>query len=267
MGRQQILAATRANSEHSDANYDYKAAIPRTHVTFDGASNMSTIPDKPVTILDHIDNIAVPGDVFREPANEFWALICLRDGMEFLYHQAQTCDQAVRQQVNPEGNLRFSGGGNLPSFSQIPKTLLTCAFHWYAISACQYVKTVGAIAHKLDASRPLPKEYAQTIIPEVVAFRNKVAAHFAWTTKNKHDNDAERLASILPPLVFTDDSFFVGAMRVTRRRAGTVTHSDAIQPWSLCKVHESLRDRYWPQPADSTEPSNPGKATTEPQPE
>ncbi|MFQ5570051.1 MAG: hypothetical protein ACE5G0_10285 [Rhodothermales bacterium] len=161
---------------------------------------MTTETDTTVTILDHIDNITVPGNVFHEPVNEYWALICLRYGMEFLYHQAHRCDQAVKEQVNPDGNVRFFGAGNSPAFNQVPKTLLTCGFHWYAISACQYVKTVGAIARKLDPNRPLPHEYAKKIIPEVVAFRDKVAAHFAWTTENNRDNDAERLASVLPPL-------------------------------------------------------------------
>ena len=199
------------------------------------------------TILDHIDNITVPGNVFREPANEYWALICLRHGMEFLHHQALRCDQAIKEQVNPDGNVRFAGGGNVPAFNQVPKTLLTCTFHWYAISACQYVRTVGAIAYQLDSNRPLPPEYVKNVIPEVVVFRDKVAAHFAWSTQNNRDNDAERLASILPPLTFVDDSFYVGGFTVAVRRSGKTSNSQAIKQWSLCKVHEALRERYWPE--------------------
>jgi hypothetical protein len=48
--------------------------------------------DTAVTVLDYIDNITVPGNVFHEPANEYWALICFQHGMEFLYHQAHRCD-------------------------------------------------------------------------------------------------------------------------------------------------------------------------------
>lgn len=202
--------------------------------------------DTTFTILDHQENIRVPGNVFHEPANEYWALICLNHGMEFLYQQAQRCDQAVKQQVNPNGNLRFFGSGSFPAFNQIPSSLLTCAFHWYAISACQYVKTVGAIAYRQDPKRPLPHQYAENIIPDVVAFRDKVAAHFAWSTVNKRDNDAERLASILPPLTFCNDSFYVGEMTAAVRRRDKASTSEALKPWSLCKVHEALRERYWP---------------------
>ncbi len=73
-----------------------------------------------------------------------------------------------------------------------------------------------------------------------------LAAHFAWSTENRRDNDAERLASILPPLTFNSDSFYVGGMTVAVRRNGKASTSEAIKPWSLCKVHEGLRARYWP---------------------
>jgi hypothetical protein len=200
----------------------------------------------PPTVLDHIDNIIVPGEVFQEPKNEYWALICLWDGLEFLYHQAAHCDEMVKQQVNPQGKFRVVGLGNLPVFNQIPKTLLTCAFHWYAISACQYVRTVGAIAYRQDNTRPIPPRYVKKVIPDVLSFRDKVAAHFAWTTQHSQDNDAERLASILPPLTFINDSFHVGALTVALQGAGKASTSKAIQPWSICKVHQQLRQRYWP---------------------
>jgi hypothetical protein len=227
---------------------------------------MTTPTDADITTLDHIDNITVPGSPFRAPANEYWALICLHDGMDFLYRQALRCDHIVKQRVNPEGKVRYFGGGNDPSFDGVPKTLLTCAFHWYSISACQYVRTVGAIAYRLDRSRPLPPDYVKRVVPEVAVFRNKVAAHFAWATENDRDNDAERLASILLPLTFHDDSFYVGGWTVGLGPSGMATSSEAIQPWSLCKVHESLTKRYWPdqQAHDRPNAAAPGAAPDRP---
>jgi hypothetical protein len=217
---------------------------------------MTTQAAGPVTILDHIDQITVPGAVFDKPTNEFWALVCLRDGMEFLYRQAQRCDQAVRQRLNPAGNVRFYSAGNMPDFPELPMALLTCGFHWYAVSACQYVRTVGAIALRQDGGRPLPAAYVESVIPEVLVFRNKVAAHFGGMTKNDRDNDAERLASVLPPLTFENDSFHVGGLTVDMRRGGNMSTSEAIRPWSLCRVHEHLRRRYWPdEPAPPPNPT------------
>jgi hypothetical protein len=208
---------------------------------------MADSSDAPVTILDHIDNIVVPGNVFAEPANEYWALVWLHQGMEYLYHQVRRCDEAARQQVNPNGTWVFACSGSAPVFPNVPRTLVTCAFHWYAISACQYVGTVGAIAYRQDNTRPLPREYAKTIIPEVVAFRNKVAAHFAWCIADNRDNLAERLASILPSLEFAGDCFQIAGYTVHLRRGGKASNSTVIQPWSLSRVHERLRQRYWPE--------------------
>lgn len=65
------------------------------------------------TILDHIDNINVPGSVFKNPVNEYWALICLWKGMSFLYHQAKRCDDALRSRVNPNDTTKYMGMANL----------------------------------------------------------------------------------------------------------------------------------------------------------
>jgi hypothetical protein len=179
--------------------------------------------------------------------NEYSALLTLRAGLEFLYRQAIQCDQLVKQKVNPKGTMKYFGMGNLPELCQVPSPLLVCGFHWYAISACQYARLVGAIAYRQDKSRPLPPHYVRAVIPEVLAFRDKVAAHFAWSTEHSQDNDAERLASILPPLTFVDDSFYVGVMTVGLTSEGKQISSSAITPWSISKVHERLRARYWSQ--------------------
>ena len=196
------------------------------------------------TVIDYIDNITVPGLVFDKPANEYWALICLKEGMEFLYRQAKHCDDAVKARVNPKGNLKCYSFGNLPEFQGIPMGLLTCSFHWYAISACNYVRTVGAIACQQNSDNLKPRQYAEKIIPEVLAFRDKVAAHIGWASNNKKDNDAERLVSILPPLVFTNDSFWVGAFDCSLKKNGKVSTSKA-KAWSICNVHKELQKRYW----------------------
>ncbi len=198
------------------------------------------------TILDYIEDIIVPGLVFVRPVNEYWALICLREGMNYLFKQAFHCDNVVKQQRSLNRNTRFVGIGNLPDFQGIPKALLTCSFHWYAISACNYVRTVGAIAYRQDPSRPKPQDYLIKVIPEVQAFRDKVAAHLAWSTKNKQNNDAERLVSILPQLTFTKGSFHIGTITGSIHKEGKKLTSEKIRAWSICKVHKELQKRYWP---------------------
>jgi hypothetical protein len=203
--------------------------------------------NKQYTILDHISGIRVPANVFTNPVNEYWALICLKQGLDFLYRQVSQIDSITKEKLNPEGKLKCLGYGNIPGTEDIPKPLLTCAFHWYAISACQYVRTVGAIAYVNDNSRPLPPAYVKEVIPEVLGFRDKVAAHFAWTSKHSADNDAERLASIIPQLSFVDDSWHVGALKVICSGKKGASTSKTIKPWSISAIHLKLSERYWPE--------------------
>ena len=202
---------------------------------------------KSETVLDYIDEIKVTGNVFREPANEYWALIYLRQGLDYLFHQIQRCEEAVRKKVNPDGKYKVALIGNAPELKDVPQGLLTCSFHWYAVSACQYVRTIGAIAYRQDSNRLLPLKYVQQVIPAVLAFRDKVAAHFAWSSKHTEDNDAERLASIISPLTFTNDVFEVGSLMVTKKSDTQISNSETIQPWSISNIHAQLNKRYWPK--------------------
>jgi hypothetical protein len=60
------------------------------------------------------------------------------------------------------------------------------------------------------------------------------------------DNAAERLASIIPPLSFVEDSWHVGVMQVARTKGGKLTTSESIKPWSIAKIHNEMARRYWP---------------------
>ncbi|MBX3427590.1 MAG: hypothetical protein KF688_18060 [Pirellulales bacterium] len=221
--------------------------------------------DEPTTTtLEYTDKIVVPGDVFREPTNEYWALQCLWHGLEYLNSQVASCEKTAKESVESGSEEIFSFAPDMKikveglfSFGRLPQAirgatpLLTMAFHWYAISAVQFVRLVGAIAKRLDDSRPLPKDYAERIIPDVGAFRDKVAAHFSWGSLNKRDNDAERLASVLPPLGYNRGRISVGTMTVHLRQGGKSSTSSEIKEWSLTEVHERLTKRYLPPRTDA----------------
>jgi hypothetical protein len=200
--------------------------------------------DELTTTLDYIDNITVKGNPFAEPANEYYALLYLKTGLDFLYRQAEKCDQIALKQLDPK--KQYFSFGNSPLLTGIPYKLLTCAFHWYSISACQYVRTVGAISYLQDNSRPRPPGYTKSVIPEVLAFRDKVSAHFAWSSQHEQDNEAERLASIIPQVVWCKDTFQVQVFIISKTSSGKSSNSKIMQPWSITKIHQRLRERYWP---------------------
>lgn len=196
------------------------------------------------TVLDYIDGIKVSGDLFSHPVNEYYALLYLKQGLDFIYNKAVKCDELRLSQINP--NMKVFAYGNIPLRDGVPEMLLTCAFHWYAITACLYVETVGQIAHNNDKNRPTPLTYMKTVIPDVFAFRNKVAAHYVWTKKDPRDNDAERSMSIMPMLQFSDDSFFIAGFKLFKK-AGQNTSTASLNGWSITKVHQHLKMRYWPE--------------------
>jgi hypothetical protein len=202
--------------------------------------------EKTETILDIIDNIRVPGRPFDRPANEYWALLCMRHGLEDLYRRTANMDAYMRQQVDQDGNLNVCLWGPMPNMPGASMAMLTCAFHWYAVSACNYARLVGAIAYSQDKTRPLPPRYVESVMPEVLSFRDKVAAHFVWSTENRRDNHAERFASVLPAVTWQNGTFMVGGVEAILKNGDKSSSSKAILPWSLTKVHEGLRQRYWP---------------------
>ncbi len=208
---------------------------------------MTDEPDTTITVLDHIDGISVPGEPLRAPVNEYSALVCFRRGLQVLHDQASKYDAIAQERLGAKPGSKLTVWGPHERLSEIPLDYLTCVFHWYAITACQYVRVIGEIAHRQDGARPTSQAYAADVIPAVLAFRDKVAAHLAGMTRNSHDSDAERAISLMPPVGFSDGAFHVGLFTMTMRKAGQQSDSAAIVPWSIAGVHEQLRQRYWPQ--------------------
>ena len=114
-------------------------------------------------------------------------------------------------------------------------------------------RTVGCIAHGVDSTRPLPAKYVEKVIPEVLAFRDKIAAHFSWATQNQKDSEAERKFSVMPTLTFVDSAFFMGAITLSTTSSGKKSDSKVFKPWSISGIHSRLRERYWPVKGNGNE--------------
>ena len=208
---------------------------------------MSDHPSQTVTVLDRCAGIEVPGDRFREPVNEYGVLLRLRQALNWICGIADQYDRIVMERVNPGGDRLCRIWGNHAAFEGIPLGMLACLYEWYAVSACQYARIVGMIAHqgKRKCGEKVTR-YVKSVMPEILEYRNKVAAHYAWTMDDSRDNDAERLASVLPPISFVDRAFYAGAWKVTRTSGGKPSDSSELKPWNVTEQHCLLRDRYWP---------------------
>lgn len=195
-------------------------------------------------IRDHIENFELSDEVLGQHLNEAQSLQYLIEGLDWLYRQIKDVERVVLSRIHP--GVKLVAMGNDPFTAGLPKPLVTCSFHWYAVSACNFVRLLGWLHRKADSTAKSPLEYVRGVLPEVYPWRNKIAAHFARSSDSHQDSEAERLASVLAPVGFCNDAFYASSMTVHVRKGGVSSSSKSLRPWSLTKVHEALRARYWP---------------------
>jgi hypothetical protein len=194
-------------------------------------------------LRDSVAGFELTDEVLHRYPNEMGAINYLQVGLDFLYQQVEKAEAPIREKLKDFERVCWIG--NPPWMKGLPRELLTCAFHWYATSACNLVKMIGWVRKEEDPDAPVPEDYLKAVLPEVFVWRNKVAAHFARHTPKK-DTMAEQEASVFPPLGFENDAFYASLMTFGTTREGVTSTSEAIRPWSLTKVHLGLRARYGP---------------------
>jgi hypothetical protein len=123
----------------------------------------------------------------------------------------------------------------------VPIDLIECAFRWYAVSVCDFVRVVTSLETFDDENR---KQYTREVLGPVQAFRDKVGAHTAGFTQNKRDNDAERGITPCLQVAWSQDRFAVATFTMRISRDEKISDSSAMQPWRLTELHEQLCVRY-----------------------
>ena len=201
-------------------------------------------------IIDHIDRLELEDDRADQYGNELNTLRYLKTGLGYLCHNVQAIESEFRRQTD---GFEVWMGGNVPPGRAVPslaesaQDLIACAFHWYSVSACNYVRLVGWLAFNEDTSKA--KTYVTEVIPDVEVFRNKVAAHFARVDpRPRHDTLAHEFISVMFPVSFQGDSFVSPPFTLTvdAESPKISGNTSDLQPWSLTQVHQRLSKRYWP---------------------
>ena len=181
--------------------------------------------------LDYVDNLELNGSIFPPVIR---LLSSLQEGLDYLYSHVQ----ATESQTMSTGDL-FA---NAP----LSHSLVECAFRWYSVSICDYVKIVGLLAYEEDENKA--NEYMSRVIPDIHTWRNKVGAHAAFANPRKKDWSTYELMPELSSqfLVWHEnESAFVAEGWIKE-----FTQSSDLQcrdiSWSLTKAHRELSKRYWP---------------------
>jgi hypothetical protein len=141
-------------------------------------------------------------------------------------------------------DIRYFSAGNDPSLAWLNKGLLYCFFQWYSVSACNYVRLIGWLSRQENLQRRTPRQYVDSVIPNVLWFRKKIAAHFVRAGEDSRDTEADRVASVLYQVGFEDGRFYAPIWKVTVRRNSKESTSTNEAPWSITETHEALMQRY-----------------------
>ena len=193
-------------------------------------------------ILDHADDLELPHEIAAGRFNELRSLEYLAQGLWFLYVQVKNMEDEVTKRLDK--NRRCFLYGNAPELSGVPMGLVACAFHWYATSACNYVRLVGWLVSGGDSAHAI--RYVSRVIPEVKIWRDKVGAHFARVNPSKQDCPADLAFSVMFPVGFEDDAFYAASLQLGMGQGGQISTSRGDMRWSLTHTHLDLSNRYWP---------------------
>jgi hypothetical protein len=190
-------------------------------------------------ILDHIDSLRLSEADAARHFDSTMALARLGDGLFWLHRTVAELERRAQTDAAPE-DVRLAVAGGI--LDRLPLGLLSCIFQWYAVSACNYAQLVGWLA----AGNPDgAKKYVKRVMPRLVEYRNKVAAHFALTDPRR-DNEADLAASVMTQVVYAHGRLCAAALTTVVTAGNQEMTASRDLSWSLTLAHERLLPRYWP---------------------
>lgn len=192
-------------------------------------------------ILDYIDNLELPDDEVDNHFDARMTLARLGEGLFWLHREVGKLEVQARKEAAKDNTLIQLVGGSV--LNDKTAGLLSCAFQWYAISACNYVQLAGWLAKR---NTKFAKDYMKRVLPRLLNYRNKVAAHFAITEPYTEDNEADLAASIMTNIIYAHGRLFAAALTpvVVGNGKQEIQVSRDLS-WSLTLAHEKLVKRYW----------------------
>lgn len=206
-------------------------------------------------ILDYIEKLELPESDREAQYEACMALARLSEGMAWLASEVNRIQNGVRSRANKER----SSDGKVPIASiaggimdEVPLGILSGAFNWYAISACNYARLVGWMIYR-DSKKA--RRYVGHVMPRLLLYRNKVAAHLAITEPYQTDNEADLAASLLTNVIFLQGYLFAAAIEPMIVRSGENVKVSNKMAWSLTIAHSRLSKRWWPNGIEKSYPS------------
>lgn len=211
--------------------------------------------------IDQHENRELTDEEVEGYSNEIHSLEYLAAGLNFLNAQVGSIEAGIRERNK---GLRVEMFGNGTGLEGVPQDLVACAFHWYSVAVCNYVLLVGWLLNKENTKAA--KKYQDSVLGNVLRWRNKVGAHFAQADPHKDDSPAVLAQSVMFPVGFRDDAFYSPPFTLTlrseiqenpnpvsiadwrwrllRKSGSGFSRSGPEITWSLTRTHRKLSDRY-----------------------
>lgn len=190
-------------------------------------------------ILDHVDGLELPDNAADDHFDARMALARLAEGLSWVHQEVSRVEIQMRREAAKE-DIRLAVAGGI--LDGKPLGVLSCAFMWYAISACNYSQLVGWLAARETQAA---KDYVRRVMPRLLNYRHKVAAHLA-ITEPRHDNEADLAASVMTQIVYIQGRLCAAALSPVVTSNGQEITASRDLSWSLTLAHERLVPRYWP---------------------
>lgn len=191
-------------------------------------------------ILDFVDKLELSDNEVEEHYDARMALARLAQGLFWMHREVGKLELRVRKEAAKDNTQVAIAGGILDN---LPLGLLSCCFQWYAVSMCNYAQLIGWLAKRNTNEA---KAYVGKVMPRILNYRNKVAAHFAIIDPRR-DNEADLTASIMTQIIYVHGRLCASALTPTVTSGGSEIKVSKDISWSLTLAHERLVNRYWPQ--------------------
>lgn len=190
--------------------------------------------------IDRFDPIVVAESDFRDMSPLFY----LGQGM---------CDLAS-EVWELEAGSTFPSSGDRSEARRLWHRMANC-FFWFANSAVNYARFVAHVDAMIKHSWTIPevaadpakqkavgnhcREYTERVMPKILYFRHKMAAHFAATDMRKDDNHGTIINSWKPPVSVWANRYVVGGIAwVANGEKGET------KIWSLTEEYRHMCDRF-----------------------
>jgi hypothetical protein len=192
-------------------------------------------------ILDYIDHLEFDAESENYLFDAQETLGRLSQGLYWLFEEVNIIEQEVRKKANEKDVLIDLVHGIL---DETPIAWLSCAFQWYSVSVYNYCRLVGYLA---SSEKNFAAQYPQRVIPNVITYRHKIAAHLAITKPYSDDNLSDIRASVNTKIIFARGRLRAGAIsEIFTGEDGKAIKPNHRTSWSLVNTHNRLIPRYWP---------------------